>query len=91
MQPAIYRFRLGANYSIGRSELLRLWAAACRSDDVSVTRIESTFGHAEKGYIYSLQGPPKVPDSAEIRQRISASLTAALPKASIVIQRQFSS
>ncbi len=91
MQLAIYRFRLGAKHSIGRKELLRLWAAACRSEDVTVTRVESTFGHDETGYIYSLQGPPKVPDSPEIRQRITASLTAALPKASIVIQRQFSS
>jgi len=89
MQLAIYRFRLGAKHSIGHKDLLRLWAAACRSDNVTVSRVAATFGHDDKGYIYSLQGPPKVPDSPEIRQRISASLTAALPKASIVIQRQF--
>jgi hypothetical protein len=89
MQLAIYRFRLGAKHSIGRKDLLRLWAAACRSDNVTVSRVATSFGDDEQGFLYSLQGPPKVPDSPEIRQRISASLTAALPEASIVIQRQF--
>ncbi len=84
-----YRFRLRPEHSIGRAELLRMWAAACRSDDVSVSRAESLFGHQEKGYVYSLQAP-SMPDSLDIRQRITAALMAALPDAAIVIAHQLS-
>jgi hypothetical protein len=88
MPSLVYWFRLRPEHSIGRNELLRLWAAACRSDNVSVSRSASVLGQQEKGYIYSLQAPA-ISDSADIRQRITAALGAALPTACIVISNQF--
>ncbi len=88
MPSLVYRFRLGPKHSIGRKDLLRLWAAACRSDNVSVTRSASVLGQHEKGYIYSLEAA-MIADSPDVRQRITAALTAALPTASIVISNQF--
>lgn len=89
MPLLIYQFRLRLEHSIGRRELLRLWAAACRSDAVSVSRSESRFGHRENGYVYSLQATA-VADSPEIRQRITSALTAALRSSPIVISNQLS-
>ena len=88
MPSLVYRFRLRPEHSIGRNELLRLWAAACRSDQVSVSRSESVLGQFEKGYIYSLEAAT-ICDSPDVRQRITAALTAAMPTASIVISNQF--
>lgn len=84
----IFRFRLSGSHSIGRSALRRIWSAACRSDDVSVGREEC--GHAMYGdsaYVYSLYGPPRTPNGAEIEQRLRESLVAALPRATIAITR----
>jgi hypothetical protein len=89
MPSLVYRFRLRPEHSIGRNELVRLWAAACRSDDVSVSRAEAVLGQHEKGYIYSLQAPA-IADSPDTLKRITAALTALLPAAPIVISNQFS-
>jgi hypothetical protein len=89
MQPLIFRFRLRPEHSIGREELVRLWAKACRSSRVSVSRAEAVLGHHEKGYIYSLQADATA-DSPDIRERITAALTEALPEAPIVIANQSS-
>ncbi len=81
---AIYRFRLSAGHSISRTELFKLWSTACRSRDVSVTRMDSASGFGERGHTYSLWGPAplRCPD---IEKRIRDSLVAALPKAVIVL------
>ncbi|MEP6484007.1 MAG: hypothetical protein ABJB01_06125 [Rudaea sp.] len=87
MHLAIFRFRLSVGHSIGRVELKKLWAAACRSDDVSVSRVESASGFGEMGHTYSLQGPARMPDGAEIEQRIRSALNTLRPKATIVLIR----
>ena len=81
---ALYRFRLSSGYSIGKSELLNLWSAACRSREVAVTRVESASGFGEKGHTYSLWGSAQM-RGPEIERRIRDSLVAALPKATIVL------
>jgi len=39
------QFRLDASNGIGRNELLKLWSAACRSEDAAVSRVESGGGY----------------------------------------------
>jgi hypothetical protein len=81
---AIFRFRLASGHSIGRSELFKLWSAACRSPAVSVTRVESPSGFGERGHTYSLWGSAQM-GSPEIERRMRDSLAAALPKATIIL------
>jgi len=83
---ALFRFRLSGGQSIGAVELRRLWSAACRSDNVSVSRVAQS-SNGEAGYMYSLCGPPRLPDGSEIEKRLRQSLTTALPKATIVLIR----
>ena len=86
--PAVvFRFRLSGGQSIGPKELRRLWAAACGSEDVSVSRVVSAWGCGDVGYTYSLCGPARVVTSPEIEKRTRESLVAALPKANIVLTR----
>lgn len=81
---ALHRFRLTAGHSISRTQLFNLWAAACRSRDVSVTRVESGSGFGESGHTYSVWGSAQM-RGPEIEQRLRDSLVAALPKATIVL------
>jgi hypothetical protein len=86
--PAVlFRFRLSGGQSIGPDELRRLWAIACGSEEVSVSRVVSAWGSGDIGHTYSLCGPARVVASPEIEQRTRDSLTAALPKANIVLTR----
>lgn len=84
---AVFRFRLSGGQSIGPKELRRLWAAACGSEDVSVSRVVSGQGFGEIGHTYSLCGPSRVASSPQIEERTRESLNAALPKATIVLTR----
>jgi len=81
---ALYRFRLASGHSISRTQLLNLWAAACRSRDVSVTRVESGARFGESCHTYSVWGSAQM-RAPEIEQRLRDSLVAALPKATIVL------
>jgi hypothetical protein len=83
---ALFRFRLHGGHSIGAIELRRLWASACRSDNVSVSRVAAP-GNGGAGYMYSLCGPPRMPDGPEIEKRLRQSLVTALPKATIALIR----
>ena len=83
---ALYRFRLSGRHSIGAVELRRLWAAACRNDNVTVSRM-SNAGYGDAGHVYSLCGPPRMPDGLEIEKRLRESLIAALPRATIMLIR----
>jgi hypothetical protein len=83
---ALFHFRLGANHGIGRVQLLHLWSAACRSNEVAVSRVESGSGHG-KMHTYSLLGPPKNLNIQEVEDRTRDSLTRALPKATFVLSR----
>lgn len=83
---ALYRFRLSSGHSIGAVELRRLWAAACRNNNVTVSRISNS-GYGDAGHVYSLFGPPRMPDGIEIEKRLRTSLITALPKATIMLIR----
>lgn len=85
---AIFRFRLSGGHSIGRAALQTIWSAACRSNDVSVGRENSGPAvYGEPSHIYSLYGPPRMPNGSDIERRLHDSLAAALPKATIAITR----
>lgn len=81
---ALFRFRLASGHSISRSDLLKLWSAACRAREVAVTRVESASGFGETGHTYSLWGSAQM-RGPEIEKRIRDSLVAALPNAQIVL------
>lgn len=82
----LFHFRLDASRGIGRTELLKLWSAACRSNDVAVSRVESSGGF-RKTHTYSLLGPPKNVNIEDAENRMHDSLSAALPKATFVLHR----
>ena len=84
---ALFRFRLSGGHSIGRVELLKLWAAACRSREVAVSRVESGAGFGQLGHTYSLFGPARMGDLFDVEHRLRDSLTSALPKATFVLTR----
>lgn len=81
---AVYGFRLGASHGIGRQELLQLWAAACGSPAVAVSRVESSSGFGERGHTYRLWGSAKMRAPA-VERRIRDALGKALPNATIVL------
>jgi len=84
---ALFRFRLSGGRSIGRAELFNLWAAACRSREVAVSRVESAAGYGQTGHLYSLFGPARSIDLGDVEARMRNSLSAALPQASFVLMR----
>ena len=83
---ALFHFRLNADHGIGRVQLLKLWAQACHSTDVSVSRVESGSGSG-KVHTYSLFGPTKNLDIRDAENRMRDSLAKALPKAALVLRR----
>ena len=83
---ALFHFRLDASHGIGRIELLKLWSAACGSNDVAVTRVESGGGY-RRTHTYSLLGPTKNVNIDDAEIRIHDSLATALPKAAFVLRR----
>lgn len=83
---ALFHFRLDSNHGIGRIELLKLWAAACRSNDVAVSRVESGGGY-RRTHTYSLSGPAKNVNIEDAENRMQDSLSTALPKAAFVLRR----
>jgi len=84
---ALFHFRLSGGHGIGRGELLRLWAAACRSREVSVARVESGNASGQLAHTYSLFGPAKKLDIPDVENRLRHSLAVALPKATFVLAR----
>ena len=83
---ALFHFRLDTHHGIGRRELLKLWSAACRSDEVAVSRVESA-GSSRKTHTYSLLGSAKNVNIQDAENRIHDSLLKALPKATFVLRR----
>ncbi len=79
----LFRFRLGKGQSISPSALRAMWAEACRSDDVSVSRSTSDSGYGEETFTYSLLGSPKVLNLAEIELRMQKLLAKLSPTATI--------
>ncbi len=84
---ALFYFRLSGGHAIGRVELLRLWTAACGSNKVAVSRVESGGRREQPAHTYSLLGPAAVPDIYAVEDRMRAALMTALPKATFVLSR----
>ena len=84
-QIAIFRFRLSNSQTIGPASLKKLWAKACESSDVSVTRIASGSGYGERGHVYSLWAAPSTRDIAVIETQLLSLLQAVLPAATITL------
>jgi hypothetical protein len=84
---ALFHFRLSGGRGIGRRELLTLWSAACRSDDVAVSRVESGSALGAVAHTYSLFGPNRSLDIQDVETRMRAALEKTLPRATIVLNR----
>ena len=84
---AMFNFRLSGGRGIGRIELLKLWSAACHSNDVAVSRVESGGATGESAHTYSLFGPVKQLNIYEVETRMRESLMAALPTATFVLRQ----
>jgi len=82
-QVAMFRFRLADSQTIGPSELRRLWAEACGTENVSVTRVESGSGYGERGHIYSLWASRHQRDIRLIELEIERLLRGLLPAVTI--------
>ncbi len=65
----LFKLRLVSGQSIGPKPLRSLWAQACSSDNVSVSRQAARLG-ANKQTSYLLQGPANTPDLHSIEQRL---------------------
>lgn len=65
----LFKLRLVSGQSIGPGPLRNLWARACSSDDVSVSRQATRLG-ANKQTSYLLQGPASTPDLQSVEQRL---------------------
>ena len=67
-QVALFKFTLGQGQSIGPHELRALWARACQSPDVSVSRMAGVRGSDKP--TYSLYGPQQLQDLPVVEQRL---------------------
>ena len=83
---ALFNFRLDASNGIGRNELLKLWSAACRSEDAAVSRVESGGGY-RRMHTYSLLASAKNVNIDDAENRMHDSLATALPKVTFVLRR----
>ncbi|GAB3381652.1 hypothetical protein [Lysobacter fragariae] len=71
-QIAIFRFTLGTGQSIGPSELEALWARACQTPNVSVSRMHGARGSDKP--TYSLYAPQQLDNLSQVEQRLRQSL-----------------
>ena len=67
---ALFHLRLNGGQSIGPSALRKLWAAACGSDDVSVSRMIYGSDYGSAGNTYSLHGPPAIANLHDVEIRL---------------------
>ncbi len=65
----LFKLRLVNGQSIGPKPLHNLWARACSSDNVSVSRQSARFG-ANQQTSYLLQGPANTADLLAIERRL---------------------
>ena len=79
----VFRFRLSDKQTIGPAALRELWSAACRSDDVKVSRVPSGAGYGDRGYAYSLWAAPNTSDLRIVETRLQQLLRETMPTATI--------
>ena len=78
---ALFSFRLSEGKSIGPAALRKLWASACHSDDVKVSRVTS--GHDNILHTYSLCASPRTANLQAVEERLRESLAELWPTAAI--------
>lgn len=66
---ALFQFHLRNGQSVGPDQLRKLWASACESTDVSVTRQTRSIGD-QTSDLYSLCGSPSMPDLPAVERRL---------------------
>ena len=80
----LFRFWLRNGQSIGPSALRRLWASACGTDDVTVTREDRAAAYGAQTHTYSLCGSPKTANLANVESRLRKMLSEMALAATIV-------
>ncbi len=73
---ALFQFHLRNGQSVGPDKLRRLWASACESTDVSVSRQTRTIG-GQSTDLYSLCGSPAMANLPVIERRLRQLLDQA--------------
>lgn len=71
----LFRFWLRNGQSIGPSALRRLWASACGTDDVTVTREAREAAFGAQTHTYSLCGSPKTANLQNVESRLRRMLS----------------
>jgi hypothetical protein len=80
----LFRFWLRNGQSIGPSALRRLWASACGTDDVTVTREAREAAFGPETHTYSLCGSPKTANLQNVEGRLRRLLSDMALSATII-------
>lgn len=80
-QIAIFRFTLSRHQSIGPTQLEALWARACQTPQVSVSR---TRGATDDRPIYSLYASQQLEDLPQVERRLRLLLEQNDLRASLI-------
>ncbi len=80
----LFRFWLRNGQSIGPSALRRLWASACGTDDVTVTREAREAAFGPETHTYSLCGSPKTANLQNVEGRLRRLLADMALSATII-------
>jgi hypothetical protein len=83
----LFQFRLSSGQSIGPGMLRRLWAAACSTEDVTVSREIRKLGYGRQGHVYSLCGSPKMADLPNVEVRLRRLLQDNASSATVTLTR----
>ncbi len=83
-QIELFKFTLGNDQSISPSALQTLWARACQTSKVAVSRhIPGGLGAVDRP-IYSLYGPQQIHDLPQVERRLRQLLEDASLRVSLV-------
>jgi hypothetical protein len=83
-QIELFKFTLGNDQSISPSVLQALWARACQTSKVAVSRhVPGGLGTAERP-IYSLYGPQQIHDLPQVEKRLRQLLDEASLRVSLI-------
>ena len=83
----LFQFRLSSGQSIGPRALRRLWSTACSSEDVTVSREVRKVGYGRQGHVYSLCGPARMADIANVEARLRSLLQENASSATVTLTR----
>lgn len=83
-QIELFKFTLGTDQSISPTALQALWARACQTSKVAVSRhVPGGLGAVERP-IYSLYGPQQIHDLPLVEQRLRQLLEDASLRVSLI-------